>query len=33
MFVDLKWLDAGRQKGVGFDILEVTLQFYVKLGI
>lgn len=32
MFVDLKWLDAGRPKGISFNIVEVTLQFYVKLG-
>lgn len=27
MFVDLKWLDAGHQEGIGFNIVEVTLQF------
>jgi len=32
MFVDLKWLDAGCQKCIGFNIVEVTLQFYVELG-
>lgn len=32
MFVDLKWLDAGRQKGIGFNIVERAFQFCVKLG-
>lgn len=31
-FVDSKWLDAGHQKGIGFNIVEVTLHFCVKLG-
>lgn len=27
LFVDLKWLDAGHEEGIDFNIVEVTLKF------